>query len=78
MRTSSKGRVLQLLYVNDTSDYTAGIADTQRYLHRQFQMKNLGHLWYYLGLEIAQDEWRILIFQQKYTSDIIEAVALTT
>jgi len=28
-------------------------------------------------LEIAQAEWRILIFQQKYTSDIIETVALT-
>jgi len=54
--TSPQGHVLLLLYVDDmiaTGDDTAGITDTQRYLHRQFQMKDLVHLRYFLGLEIA-------------------------
>ena len=42
-------------------DDTAGIADTNRYLHNQFQMKDLDHLRYFLGLEIAQVERGILI-----------------
>ena len=40
-------------------------------------MKDLGRLWYFLGLELAQTERGILISQQKYTSDIIEVAALT-
>ena len=40
-------------------------------------MKDPGRLQYFLGLKIAQAERGILIFQQKYTSDIIEAAALT-
>ena len=60
-----------------TDDDTAGVADTQRYLHRQFQMKDIGQLHYFLQLKIAQAERKILISQQKYTSDIIEAGALT-
>ena len=79
MRASPQGHVLLLLYVDDmivTCDDTASIADTERYLHRQFQL-NLGQLRYFLGLEIAQTEREILIFQQKYTSNIIEVAALT-
>jgi len=40
-------------------------------------MKDPAHLRYFLGLEIAQAEWGILISQQKYTSDIIDVAALT-
>jgi len=46
--------------------------------HRQFHMKDLGHLRYFLGLEIAQTEPRILISQQKYTSDNIVATLTDT
>ena len=76
VRTSPQGRVLLLLYVDDMivmSEDTAGIANT-RYLYRQFRMKDLGHLRYFLGLEIARE---ILISQQKYTYDIIDLAALT-
>ena len=62
--TSLQGRVLLLLYADDmivTGDDTTGITATQRYLHRQFHIKDLGHLWYFLGLEIAQAEQGILI-----------------
>ena len=80
VRTSPQGRVLILLYVDDmiiTGDDTTGIVDTQKYLYRQFQIKDLGRLRYFLGLEIAQADRGILISQQKYTSDIIASAALT-
>ena len=53
-----------MLYADDMiviGDDTTGITATQRYLHRQFHIKDLGHLWYFLGLEIAQAEQGILI-----------------
>jgi len=64
VRTSLQGCILLLLYVDDmivTGDDAASITDTQRYLHHQFHMKDLDHLRYFLGLEIAQAEQRILI-----------------
>jgi len=66
VRTSPQGRVLLLLYIDDmtvTGDDTAVIADAQRYLHRQFQIKDISHLRYFLGLEIVQAEREILISQ---------------
>jgi len=57
--TSLQGRVLLLLYADDMiviGDDTVGITDTQRYLHLQFHIKDLGHLRCFLGLEIAQAE----------------------
>ena len=80
VQTSPQGCVLLLLYIDDMiviDDDTACIADTQRYIHRQFQMKVLCRLRYFLGFEIAQAEQGILIFLQKYTYDIIDVVALT-
>ena len=77
--TSPQGHVLLSLYIDDMiviGDDTAGIADTNRYLHNQFQMKDLDHLRYFLGLEIAQAERGILISQQNYSSDIIDVVEL--
>ena len=56
MRFSLHGRGLLLLYIDDmivTNDDTAGITGTQRCLHRQLHMKDLSHLRYFLGLEIA-------------------------
>ena len=73
VRTSSQGCVLLLLYVDDmivTGDDNVGITDTQRYLHRQFHMKNLGHLRYFLGLEIAQAE-RGFLFHSRNTHLIL-------
>jgi len=51
-------RVLLLLYIDDmivTGDDTAGITDTQRYLDRQFHIKDLGHLQYFLGFGDSSD-----------------------
>ncbi|KAG9439538.1 hypothetical protein H6P81_019703 [Aristolochia fimbriata] len=54
-RQSSSGPVLLLLYVDDkmiTGDDIQGISDLKRYLRSCFEMKDLGQLQYFLGLEI--------------------------
>ena len=60
-----------------TGDDTAAIQSLQSHLSRQFQMKDLGPLRYFLGLEVARSERGILLSQQKYLSDILSRSALT-
>ena len=58
IRKSERGTILLLLYVEDmiiTGDDTVGISSLKQFLHRQLEMKDLGSLSYFLGLEISQD-----------------------
>uniref|UniRef100_A0A2N9HTZ5 Reverse transcriptase Ty1/copia-type domain-containing protein n=1 Tax=Fagus sylvatica TaxID=28930 RepID=A0A2N9HTZ5_FAGSY len=55
IRRSDKGMILLLLYVDDiiiTGDDHSGIFYFKLFLHQQFEMKDLGHLSYFLGLEM--------------------------
>ena len=50
--------ILLLLYVDDkisTWNDHSGISDFKLFLHQQFEMKDLGHLSYFLGLEVSSD-----------------------
>ena len=56
IHTSSRGRTLLLLYVDDmliTSDVAKHISLVKRHLSQQFQMTDLGPLNYYLGIEVS-------------------------
>ena len=80
VRNTSHGRVLLLLYVDDmiiTGDDAAGIQFVKNHLQKQFQMKDLGPLRYFLGLEISQGPQGVLLSQQKYLSDILDRADLT-
>ncbi|KAL6327287.1 hypothetical protein AAG906_018585 [Vitis piasezkii] len=69
LRRLDKGTILLLLYVDDMI-----IAD---FLNQQFEMKDLGHLSYFLGLEITHSTDGLYITQAKYASDLLSQAGLT-
>ena len=75
-----KGTVLLLLYVDDmiiTGDDLSGIQELKNFLNQQFEMKDLGHLSYFLGLEITHSTDGLYITQAKYASKLLSRAGLT-
>ena len=60
-----------------TGDDTAGICDLQKFLSQQFEMKDLGTLSYFLGLEVTSSSDGYYLSQAKYTSDLLSKAGLT-
>uniref|UniRef100_A0A2N9HKY6 Uncharacterized protein n=1 Tax=Fagus sylvatica TaxID=28930 RepID=A0A2N9HKY6_FAGSY len=80
LRRTGKDTILLLLYVNDmiiTGDDLSGIQELKDFLSQNFQMKDLGHLSYFLGLEITLSDDGFYLTQTKYTSDLLSRVGLT-
>ncbi|RVW26204.1 Retrovirus-related Pol polyprotein from transposon RE1 [Vitis vinifera] len=68
LRRIDKGTILLLLYVDDmiiTGDDLSGIQELKDFLSQQFEMKDLGHLSYFLGLEITHSTDGLYITQAK-------------
>ena len=80
LRRINKSTILLLLYVNDMiiiGDDLSGIQELKDFLSQQFEMKDLGHLSYFLGLEITHSTEGLYITQAKYASDLLARVGLT-
>ena len=80
LHCTDKGTILLLLYMDDmiiTGDHLSGIQELKNFLSHQFEMKDLGHLSYFLGLEIAHSTDGLYITQAKYDSDLLSRVGLT-
>lgn len=54
-----------------TSNYWEGIERLKRGLMKEFEMKELGRLKYFLGIEVAHSESEIFISQQKYLTNLL-------
>ena len=77
---TDKDTILLLLYVDYmiiTGDDLSGIQELKDFLSQQFEMKDFGHLSYFLGLEITHSIDGLYITQAKYTSDLLSRVGLT-
>ncbi|XP_038683045.1 uncharacterized mitochondrial protein AtMg00810-like [Tripterygium wilfordii] len=80
VRRTALGCVFLLIYVDDmiiTGDDYSGITDLKEYLQQQFEMKDLGSLSYFLGLEVLSDTTGYYLSQAKYASDLLARAGLT-
>ena len=80
LRRTDKGIILLLLYVDDMiiiGDDLNGIQELKDFLNQQFEMKDLGHLSYFLGLEITHFIDGLYITQAKYASELLSRAGLT-
>uniref|UniRef100_A0A2N9GYR8 CCHC-type domain-containing protein n=1 Tax=Fagus sylvatica TaxID=28930 RepID=A0A2N9GYR8_FAGSY len=80
IRRSDKGMILFLLYVDDMiiiRDDHSDISDFKQFLHQQFEMKDLGHLSYFLGIEVSFDSTGYYLSLAKYAFDLLSRVGLT-
>ena len=79
-RRTDKCTILLLLYVDDMiiiGDNLSGIQELKDFHSQQFEMKDLGHLNYFLGLEITHSTDGLYITQAKYASELLSRVGLT-
>lgn len=74
------GKVTALIvYVDDmiiTGNDIEEIAQLQQQLATEFEMKNLGGLKYFLGIEVARSKQGIFLSQRKYILDLLSEVGL--
>ena len=80
LRYNDKGTILLLPYVDDmiiTGDNLNGIQELKDFLSQQFEMKDLGHLSYFLGLEITYSTDGLYITQAKYAFELLSRTGLT-
>lgn len=80
VHTSSRGRTLLLLYVDDmiiTGDDSEYIAFVKARLSEQFLMSDLGPLRYFLGIEVTSTPDGFFMSQEKYIQDLLDRASLT-
>ncbi|CAM8932740.1 unnamed protein product [Rhodiola kirilowii] len=72
--------IILLVYVDDvilTGTSQSIIDEIKRYIHQKFQIKDLGALKYFLGLEVARSHTGIFLNQRKYVLELLEDNNLT-
>ena len=77
---NSSGQCIYLVvYVDDiviTGSDQDGIQKLKQHLFTHFQIKDLGKLEYFLGIEIAQSSSAVVLSQRKYAFDILEETGM--
>ncbi|GMQ07330.1 hypothetical protein CsSME_00051556 [Camellia sinensis var. sinensis] len=80
VKHSSSGKTTTLIvYVDDivlTGDDSEEIPLLKKYLANEFEIKDLGSLKYFLGIEVARSKDGILISQRKYMLDLLKETVM--
>jgi hypothetical protein len=75
-----QGKITALIiYVDDmiiTGDDSEEIYRLEKHLAMEFEMKNLGGLKYFLGIEVARSKQGIFLSQRKYVLDLLAEVGM--
>ncbi|KAL1205729.1 Retrovirus-related Pol polyprotein from transposon RE2 [Cardamine amara subsp. amara] len=72
---SAQGIVVVLVYVDDliiSGNDQAGIQETKLFLKSVFDIKDLGELKYFLGIEICRSPEGLFLSQRKYSLDLLK------
>ena len=59
-----------------TSDNLNGVQELKDFLSQKFEMKDLGHFSYFLGLEITHSTYGLYITQAKYAFELLSQAGL--
>jgi Reverse transcriptase (RNA-dependent DNA polymerase) len=74
------GHIMMLaVYVDDmiiTGDDEDEIARLKVRLRKEFEMKDLGHLKYFLGIEVTRGSKEIILSQRKYVLDLLKEMSM--
>uniref|UniRef100_A0A1J3J2T0 Retrovirus-related Pol polyprotein from transposon TNT 1-94 n=4 Tax=Noccaea caerulescens TaxID=107243 RepID=A0A1J3J2T0_NOCCA len=71
---SQEGIIVVLIYVDDiiiSGNNKVGIQDTKAFLHSVFDIKDLGELKYFLGIEVCRSTDGLFLSQRKYILDLL-------
>jgi hypothetical protein len=69
VKKTDHGIVVIIIYVDDliiTGDNDANIFDLKKLLKQKFEMKDLGELHYFFGIEVIQSPKGIWLLQRQY------------
>ena len=76
VKHSSKGKVaILIVYVDDiilTGDHVEELKSLKIVLVREFEIKDLGNLIYFLGMKVARSSFGISVTQKKYVLDLLK------
>ena len=78
-RSSSGGVTILLVYVDDmikTGNNLLGIDQLQDQLKKEFEIKALGQLKYFLGIEVTNRDGELFLSQRKYIIDLLDYASM--
>ncbi|CAL9025768.1 unnamed protein product, partial [Prunus brigantina] len=79
LKRDGKKLIALIVYVDDivvTGNDTGEQLKLQKYLSQEFEMKDLGDLKYFLGIEVARSANGIFLSQRKYVLDLLAETGL--